>query len=172
MRMLAALLALLMPAGQVLAAMHLHCALEHSPGRATAHASGDADHWHAGGADLLDRGNRAPADEHGGVHSGDADGHDHVSHDVGEAAPGTPDARGVAADGTLFEEHHHHHNDGATSAHGCCVGGSAGAVLCDFNAPGPDVRIERFDLPVPSAAYDSPVHEPPPRPQWRSHAPA
>lgn len=166
-RAFAVLLALLLPAGQVLAALHLHCALEHPLGRVTAHAAGDERHDHFDDHDHdHDHGTRGP---HAVSGAEAATAH---QHDTGE--PSDAHARhAAAAEPTPFGQHHHHHNDGAATAHGgCCVGASAAALLCEVDGLRVDVRAEPFDLPVPSGAYDPPFHEPPPRPQWRAHAPA
>jgi hypothetical protein len=167
MRVLAVLLALLVPAGQVLAAMHLHCALEHSLGRVTPHAAGEAghsaeDHHSTGHDDPAGH----PDDEH---HPGDV-GHGHTDgHDGYNSEHVHDDSRATM----LFDDHHHHHHGGATSSHaGCCIGGAGGAMLCCIAVLGVDVRAEQFALPMPTGAYNSPYHEPPPRPQWLADAPA
>jgi hypothetical protein len=151
MRAFAIFLALLVPTGQALAVMHLHCALEHPPGRGTGHAAGY--HEFMNPSD----GTRS-ADEYGKQHvHGSAGEHNHADE---SRAP------------RLFDERHHHH-DGLTSSHaGCCIGGSAGAMICDAGFASVGLDAERFELAVPSSAYDSPIQEPPQRPQWRAHKPA
>lgn len=169
MRALAVLLVLLVPAGQVLAAMHLHCALEHPLGRVTPHGAGEARHsgegQHSTGHDHLTDHAHHAHDGGDGVdgHADRHDGHGHAAehvHDDSSAA-------------TLFDDHHHHHHGGSTSSHaGCCIGGAGGAMLCGIDFLGVDVRVDQFALPTPMHAYLSPFHEPPPRPQWLAHEPA
>lgn len=151
-RALAILLAVLVPTAHALAAMHLHCALEHPLGRATAHAAGEHAHPHA---------------DHGAAHYGDP----------ADAQPGGGRSDGSQHSGhalvvSPFHEHHHHADD-ATEVNihgGCCIALAAGAMPAAEYFAGVDERTDSFDPPAPSGAYDSPCHEPPPRPQWRAHA--
>ena len=185
-RALALLFALLVPAGQVLAALHLHCALEHPLGHTTPHAAGPElsqlhgyGQGHGHGHEQVHERQREQAHEHEHPHehphehepaaAADVEGDHSTAHpEIASGHVKHADGSGIA---TLFDEHHHHHDDATGSHSCCCIGGAAGAIVCTDGRIGVDVHTQRFDLPVPSGAYDSPFHEPPPRPQWRLHAP-
>jgi hypothetical protein len=165
MRVLAVLLALLVPAGQVLAAMHLHCALGHPLGRVTPHAAGGAehpsdDHRSAGGDPSAEHHLHAPHTADG--RHGPADRHDGHYDAV---VPVHDDLHGA----TLFDDHHH---DSDASSHACCCLTGAAGTAPSVEVLGVDVPAERFFQWIPTDPYLSPFHEPPPRPQWPGRPPA